>query len=95
MLSQAAGEVKGELAMRRLVTTAIIGALASVFFAGVQAQSNSATNPPTAVVADPYANNAAPGTTRFPLAAPAGVNSNAVDNAPAAGANQGHFSPGA
>src|SRR5581483_10449936 len=39
--------------------------------------------------ADPYANNAAPGTLRFPLAAPAGKDSGAITNAPAGAVNQG------
>src|SRR4029079_18048225 len=43
--------------------------------------------------ADPYANNAAPGTTQFPLAAPAGKDSNAKAAAPAGAVNQGPFDP--
>ena len=42
-------------------------------------------------VADPYANNAAAGTLKFPLAAPAGVDSKAFDKAPANAVNQGRF----
>src|SRR5438874_4665842 len=41
--------------------------------------------------ADPYANNAAPGATQFPLAAPAGKDSNARNVAPAGAVNQGAF----
>src|SRR5262245_59140432 len=43
--------------------------------------------------ADPYANNAAPGATTFPLAAPAGKDSNAKSTAPAGAVNQGPFDP--
>src|SRR5215831_5586852 len=41
--------------------------------------------------ADPYADNAAPGTTTFPLAAPAGKDSNARMVAPPGAVNQGPF----
>jgi 2-keto-3-deoxy-L-rhamnonate aldolase RhmA len=44
-----------------------------------------------AAKADPYANNATPGTTSFPLAAPAGKDSNARTVAPAGAVNQGPF----
>src|SRR6185436_2390751 len=43
--------------------------------------------------ADPYANNAAPGTQTFPLAAKAGVDSNARMVAPMGAVNQGPFDP--
>jgi len=43
--------------------------------------------------ADPYAGNAAPGTQTFPLAAPAGVDSNARNVAPSGAVNQGPFDP--
>src|SRR5215472_17093783 len=39
--------------------------------------------------ADPYANNAAPGTLKFPLAAPAGKDSGAITQAPSGAVNQG------
>lgn len=42
-------------------------------------------------VADPYANNAAAGTLKFPMAAPAGVDSKAYDTAPKGAVNQGKF----
>src|SRR5262245_20426389 len=41
--------------------------------------------------ADPYANNAAPGTTQFPLAAPAGKDSGAIDHPLPGGVNQGRI----
>ena len=43
--------------------------------------------------ADPYANNATPGTQTFPLAAPAGKDSNAKMVAPPGATNQGSFTP--
>ena len=48
---------------------------------------------PATPSADPYAGNAAPGTTEFPLAAPAGKDSGASRTAPAGAANQGPFDP--
>jgi len=41
--------------------------------------------------ADPYANNAVPGTTTFPLAAPAGKDSHARETAPPGAVNQGAY----
>ncbi|HEX2761777.1 MAG TPA: aldolase/citrate lyase family protein [Rhizomicrobium sp.] len=41
--------------------------------------------------ADPYANNAAAGTMKFPLAAKAGEDSHAIDRAPPGAVNQGKF----
>lgn len=46
---------------------------------------------PPAPVADPYANNPNPEALSFPLAAPAGVNSGARENAPADATNTGPF----
>jgi 2-keto-3-deoxy-L-rhamnonate aldolase RhmA len=46
-----------------------------------------------APVADPYAGNAAPGATNFPLAAPAGVDSKAKDTPPPFATNSGGFDP--
>jgi len=43
--------------------------------------------------ADPYAGNAAPGTSKFPLAAPAGVDSKAKDTPPPFSTNTGPFDP--
>jgi 2-keto-3-deoxy-L-rhamnonate aldolase RhmA len=45
--------------------------------------------------ADPYAGNADPGATTFPLAAPAGTDSGARTAPPAGGVNQGAFDPAA
>jgi 2-keto-3-deoxy-L-rhamnonate aldolase RhmA len=47
--------------------------------------------PPPPATADPYANNAKPGTLTFPLAAPAGQDSHARNVAPAGAVNQGAF----
>lgn len=41
--------------------------------------------------ADPYANNAAAGTMKFPLAAPAGMDTKSIDRAPPKAVNQGKF----
>ncbi len=51
--------------------------------------------PAPAPTADPYANTAAPGTTTFPLAAPAGKDSNALQTAPPGAVNQGPFNAAA
>jgi 2-keto-3-deoxy-L-rhamnonate aldolase RhmA len=48
---------------------------------------------PATPTADPYAGNAAPGATDFPLAAPAGKDSGARTAAPAGAVNQGPFDP--
>ncbi len=45
--------------------------------------------------ADPYANNAVPGALTFPLAAPAGKDSNALNAAPTGAVNSGPFDPAA
>ncbi len=76
--------------MRRLVVTAAAClALASVTL------STRAQDPqkPAPTTADPYANNAAPGATQFPLAAPAGKDSGAKQTPPAGAVNQGAFDP--
>jgi 2-keto-3-deoxy-L-rhamnonate aldolase RhmA len=62
--------------------------------AAFAAQSQTSPKPAAAQAApkaDPYANNAAPGTTTFPLAAPAGKDSNARMVAPKDAVNQGPF----
>ena len=82
-----------------LLSVAVCAALGIVAF-GFQAQ-NIAPRPAQPAQAprggqagpnaDPYANNAAPGTTTFPLAAPAGKDSNARMVAPAGAVNTGPF----
>jgi 2-keto-3-deoxy-L-rhamnonate aldolase RhmA len=57
-----------------------------------QAQNPAPQNPQQKpATADPYANNPDAGTGKFPLAAPAGVDSKAKDTAPAGALNQGPF----
>jgi 2-keto-3-deoxy-L-rhamnonate aldolase RhmA len=48
---------------------------------------------PTPAAADPYANNPNAGASKFPLAAPAGRDSGAKQNAPADAINKGAFDP--
>ena len=55
--------------MRHLLLLAVVCAALGIATFGFQAQNPPPKPPPTA---DPYANNAAPGATQFPLAAPAG-----------------------
>jgi 2-keto-3-deoxy-L-rhamnonate aldolase RhmA len=71
-----------------LVACLLLGSVA----VGFQAQ-NRGQQPAPAANADPYINNAAPGTTQFPLAAPAGKDSKALETAPAGAVNQGAFNP--
>ena len=56
------------------------------FMAQTQAPPQTQQQPPAS--ADPYANNARAGTLEFPLAAPAGKDSNARMVAPAGAVNQ-------
>jgi 2-keto-3-deoxy-L-rhamnonate aldolase RhmA len=72
--------------VNRALPAGLLCAIASVI--AVHAQSGG-----QAPTADPYATNAAPGTTTFPLAAPAGTDSNARTTAPAGAVNQGPFDP--
>jgi 2-keto-3-deoxy-L-rhamnonate aldolase RhmA len=83
-----------------IATTAVCVALAIAAFAA-QSQ-NPPPQPPASATpapaqpargADPYANNAAPGTLTFPLAAPAGRDSNAMKVAPPGAVNSGPFDP--
>jgi 2-keto-3-deoxy-L-rhamnonate aldolase RhmA len=71
--------------------------LAAALLATVIAQ-NPAPQPGTqkpAPTADPYANNPEAGKTKFPLAAPGGVDSNAKTVPPPGAVNQGAFNPSA
>jgi hypothetical protein len=74
--------------MRRLFFLAIAGAALAIAAFGFQAQNRGQQPTPNA---DPYANNAAPGATQFPLAAPTGKDSNARNVAPPGAVNQGPF----
>src|SRR6516162_1715651 len=69
-----------------LIASILCAAVGIVVFAG---QTPAPQTP--APSADPYANNAAPGATAFPLAAPAGKDSGARTTAPAGAVNQGPF----
>src|SRR5881394_3111263 len=71
-----------------LVAAALCALVGIVVFAG---QTPAPQTP--APSADPYANNAAPGATQFPLAAQAGKDSGARTTAPAGAINQGPFNP--
>ena len=86
----------------------LIVALTACAVLGIAAFAAQAPNPPAQTSpaatgtpgqapprADPYANNATPGTLTFPLAAPAGKDSNAKMVAPAGAVNQGAFDPAA
>ena len=77
--------------MKRLLFSVLAcAALAVATFAAQTPQTPPPQPPPTA---DPYANNANPGATQFPLAAPAGKDSGARTTAPAGAVNQGPFDP--
>ena len=83
--------------MRKLLlSAAACAALALGAFAAQEAKPSPQTAPPPkadAPKADPYANNAAPGTLQFPLAAPAGRDSHALTTPPTGAVNQGPFDP--
>ena len=86
--------------MKRLLIVAVLGVTLGMTTFWAQSQGAAPQNPQTpppqpAAGADPYANNAAPGTTTFPLAAPAGKDSNARQIAPPGAVNQGAFNSGA
>jgi 2-keto-3-deoxy-L-rhamnonate aldolase RhmA len=69
-----------------LVSAVVFGAFA------LEAQDPPKPQPP-APSADPYANNPAAGAAKFPLAAPAGADSKAIETAPPLSVNQGPFNP--
>jgi 2-keto-3-deoxy-L-rhamnonate aldolase RhmA len=83
--------------MRQLLLAAVVSvALGIAAFGAQQAQNPQPPQQPQQQrpsTADPYANNAVPGTTVFPLAAPAGKDSNAKGTAPAGAVNSGPFDP--
>jgi 2-keto-3-deoxy-L-rhamnonate aldolase RhmA len=80
------------LAMKNLTFAAMLGAALALagILALAQNQAPASQQKPTA---DPYANNAKPGATQFPLAAPAGKDSNAKGAPPPGSVNQGPFDP--
>ena len=77
--------------MRQRFFAMLICAALSIAVFGAQTQTPPAQPPQTPT--DPYANNAAAGTTAFPLAAPAGKDSNARNVAPPGAMNRGLFDP--
>src|SRR3970040_2326249 len=92
--------------MRKLLPAVVICTAVAIAVFAAQAENRPAQNAPAANApapnaprgqqpprADPYANNANPGTLTFPLAAPAGKDSNALMVAPAGALNQGPFDP--
>jgi 2-keto-3-deoxy-L-rhamnonate aldolase RhmA len=90
-----------EVTMRRLLFSAAMCAAVGLAALGVLAQNPPAqgqpgqtqTTPPKPS-ADPYITNKDAGKTQFPLAAPAGTDSNARGVAPPGAVNQGRFDPG-
>ena len=79
--------------MRQLLFAAVACAALGVATFTAQTQAPQTQPPPSTSTADPYANNARPGATTFPLAAAAGKDSNAKMTAPAGAVNQGPFDP--
>ncbi len=86
--------------MKQMLTAVgVCGAIALGTFVlqaqGGAPQTPAPSQPPArpAPSADPYATNAVPGATTFPLAAAAGVDSKARETAPAGAANQGASMP--
>ncbi|MEQ1730104.1 MAG: aldolase/citrate lyase family protein [Vicinamibacterales bacterium] len=83
-----------QLLLRALVVAVLAGGALGVLQAQNPAgQAPAAQQPAPATNADPYFNNANPGATQFPLAAPAGTDSKAATTAPAGSVNQGPFTP--
>jgi 2-keto-3-deoxy-L-rhamnonate aldolase RhmA len=76
--------------VKHLLYAVAVCALVATVASGGQTPSPPAKPPQTA---DPYVNNPVPGTTQFPLAAPAGVDSKARDVSPPGAVNQGPFDP--
>ena len=81
--------------MKRLLPTIATVTVVVAVTLGAQAPTPQppAPRPTTAPTADPYANNPTAGATTFPLAAPAGRDSGAIQTAPAGATNQGAFDP--
>jgi 2-keto-3-deoxy-L-rhamnonate aldolase RhmA len=78
--------------MKQAATIAISAAILAL---SLHAQTPQQQPPPkpAPAAADPYANNPNAGASKFPLAAPAGKDSGAKQNAPADGVNKGAFDP--
>src|SRR2546430_3505589 len=84
-----AASAPGEPVMKKLIVFVAVGAALGFATFGAQTPSQQ----PPAPTADPYANNAVPGTSTFPLAASAGRDSSARTTAPSGAVNQGAFDP--
>src|SRR5437899_9427759 len=82
--------------MRRMLFLAIAAAIFAIAAFGFQNRGQQgARGQQPAPNADPYANNAAPGATQFPLAAPSGKDSNGRAVGPPGAGNQGPVDPAA
>src|SRR5882672_6386891 len=81
----------GRMTVKHLLLAVVVSATLAIAAFAAQTQNPPAQQPPP--TADPYANNATPGTAAFPLAAPAGKDSGARMLAPPGAANQGPFDP--
>jgi 2-keto-3-deoxy-L-rhamnonate aldolase RhmA len=81
--------------VKHLLSAAAVCAVVGIVTFAAQAPQPPAQQPPPQPppTADPYANNANPGVSTFPLAAPAGKDSGARMTAPAGALNQGAFDP--
>src|SRR5687767_6412208 len=93
----------GSTIVRQLGFAAVTGVALAIAASGAQSRkvaltqtsppSTTAPGTPATPTADPYAGNAVPGTTQFPLAAPAGRDSNAKIGALPGAQNQGPSIP--
>jgi 2-keto-3-deoxy-L-rhamnonate aldolase RhmA len=82
------------LTVRKLLAAAALGAVVALAASAVQSQTTQRPNQTQPKPnADPYANNPNPGAAKFPLAAPAGKDSNAKNTPPPGSVNQGPFDP--
>ena len=80
--------------MKLALMSAVLGTVLVSVVVSVNAQTPQTPQPARpAPTADPYAGNPNAGSTTFPLAAPAGVDSGAKQTAPAGATNQGAFDP--
>jgi len=77
--------------MKRLLFA--VAAATALGIATFSAQGQAPAQPARPASADPYANNPDAGKQQFPLAAPAGKDSNAKQTSPAGAQNQGPFDP--
>jgi 2-keto-3-deoxy-L-rhamnonate aldolase RhmA len=80
--------------MKNLRSAIVLCVAVALAVLGLEARQQQPAQPqprPPAPSADPYATNAAPGATEFPLAAKAGADSRARESAPAGAVNSGRF----